>query len=161
MSFVSVKLEYSGSLRLLRMPSEYNFVETRSKIERLMPLNGRAILKFCDLDGDIVTIGSDNELSLAYSEALSVSKVPRLIVEREEPRVQSADEEEDVPTESSASLANEGLPQDANAMFLFVLRTLIVEQNKKNNKWRPNGPRGCRGSGKNKSGNNVGGGKKE
>lgn len=107
-NIVSVKVSYQGELR--RLPFELNLGldALRNRIGSIFELGGIAFeLSYTDPDGDVVTIGSNEELQLAYDPnstlrlTVSLSAVSRrmqreTVAQSSEDSLQDSDSEMDV-----------------------------------------------------------------
>ena len=101
-------------------------------------------LKFKDADGDLITIGSDEELRIAFTEAKEAQRIVRFLVDG--PATRKPNKRPD----AIASIAKKPVLSVSSKDEHNKPCEPMAEQLAPPRKWRPNGPRGCRGSGKSK-----------
>jgi len=151
-----VKLQLGDEIRRVSSinPSSDSFeriLETVRQVFRLPSSTTGVELRWIDSEGDSITIGSSAELAIAFNESKDCGRILKLFVVVVD-RVQEPND-----TSCNASLPKEQEPEYSSLLESFIAG--IVAQLKgeapsgsipppPQRKWRPNGPRGCRGSGK-------------
>lgn len=67
----SLKLIYDHDIRLARMPANCKFCDLRELVRKRFPSSKAVLIKYKDMDGDLITITSTEELRLAEAAASS------------------------------------------------------------------------------------------
>ena len=148
-----IKIQFGEELRRISIPTATSFGQLEQRIKGLLNNIEGFLIQFVDQEGDVVTIGTDLELELALQECSN--QIPKFsVVKTEVPVV--IEEKPSIVTQ-----AEESSKLDENVAVAWFIEKLFLTQSNKpsavnsttttTKKWRPNGPRGSRGSGKTKS----------
>lgn len=168
-SLFTLKLELeNGQMRRINLPIQckisYGELIYNIKSALSYPSACSLSLKYIDSEGDLVTLASDIELHIALMEAAKINRIPKFILHQfstkpedfarfDDDQINMNDQEKMV-SGNGTNMQGHFNPDLVVSWFLReVIQANTRSQEGFNPKWRPNGPRGCRGSGKKKSQN--------